>query len=335
MRVGVAQRDEVDPADAAGAAGGRAVLAAGLAQRDRRARRRARSGTGRSRRGWRRPWRCPRSRRCPSGRRRCRCTPRRETGFDEVTNGYVPWSMSSSVPWAPSKSTLAPRVEHVPGEPRRVGDVLRDPVAVGQVVLGHRLQVELRRLGVRAQREALGLHRGDDLLLEDLLVEQVLDADAQARGLVGVAGADAAPRGADLQLAELRLARVVEEHVVRHDQVRVGADPQAARGRRPWRAARPARRSAPSGRSRRRCRSRTACPGRGSPTGSGGTSSARRRARWCARRCCRPGSGSPCPPSRRGGRRPCPCPRRPTGRPRSRFRPCRGISLRRARAGCP
>ena len=32
-----------------------------------------------------------------------------ETGLDEVTNGYVPWSMSSSVPCAPSKSTLAPR----------------------------------------------------------------------------------------------------------------------------------------------------------------------------------------------------------------------------------
>ena len=30
------------------------------------------------------------------------------TGFDEVTNGYVPWSMSSSVPWAPSSSTRLP-----------------------------------------------------------------------------------------------------------------------------------------------------------------------------------------------------------------------------------
>ena len=30
------------------------------------------------------------------------------TGFDDVTNGYVPWSMSSSVPWAPSKMTSPP-----------------------------------------------------------------------------------------------------------------------------------------------------------------------------------------------------------------------------------
>ena len=33
---------------------------------------------------------------------------RARTGLDEVTNGYVPWSMSSSVPWAPSKRTVRP-----------------------------------------------------------------------------------------------------------------------------------------------------------------------------------------------------------------------------------
>jgi hypothetical protein len=100
-------------------------------------------------------------------------------------------------------------------------------VAVGQVVLGHPLQVELGRLGEGAQLEALGLHRGGHLLLEDLLVEQVLHADPQAQHLVGVGRADAAARGADLQLAQARLARLVEQHVVGHDQVRVGADPQA------------------------------------------------------------------------------------------------------------
>ncbi len=26
-------------------------------------------------------------------------------GFEDVTKGYVPWSMSSSVPWPPSKRT--------------------------------------------------------------------------------------------------------------------------------------------------------------------------------------------------------------------------------------
>jgi hypothetical protein len=119
-------------------------------------------------------------------------------------------------------------VEHLPRELARVGDVLLDAMAVGQVLLGHRLQVEARVLLERPEAEPLRVHRGDDLLLEDLLVEQVLDADAQARGLVGVAGTDAAACGADLLLAELDLAGRVEQQVVRHDQVRVGADLQAA-----------------------------------------------------------------------------------------------------------
>jgi hypothetical protein len=67
-----------------------------------------------------------------------------------------------------------------------------------------------------------------DLLAQDLLVEQVLHADAEAGGLVRIARADAAPGGADLQLAELGLTGVVEQLVVRHDQVRVGRDAQAA-----------------------------------------------------------------------------------------------------------
>ena len=75
---------------------------------------------------------------------------------------------------------------------------------------------------------ALGLERCADLLLEDLLVEHVLDADPEPRGLVRVAGADAALRGADLALAQLRLAGVVEQQVVRHDQVRVSRHAQAA-----------------------------------------------------------------------------------------------------------
>ena len=31
-----------------------------------------------------------------------------DSGLDEVTNGYVPWSMSSIAPWAPSKITVLP-----------------------------------------------------------------------------------------------------------------------------------------------------------------------------------------------------------------------------------
>ena len=119
-------------------------------------------------------------------------------------------------------------VERLPAEVRGVGDERLEPVAVAQVLLGHRVEVEPRVLGERAQHLLLGLQRGHDLLAQDLRVEEVLDPDPEAGGLVRVAGADAALRGADLELAELRLARRVEHHVVGHDQVGVGGDPQAA-----------------------------------------------------------------------------------------------------------
>ena len=222
---GVAQGDEVDPADAAGAAGRRAVLAAGLAHRRAElvvelGRERAGADAGGVRLGH-----APdlvevlrAGARARGGARRDRVRRRHERirAVVDVEQRAL----------RALEDDLPALVEVLPGEPRGVGDVLLDPVAVGQVVLGHALQVEVGRLGVGPQREALGLHRGHDLLLQDLLVEQVLDADAEAGGLVGVGGADAAPRRPDLQLAELRLARVVEQHVVRHDQVRVGADPQ-------------------------------------------------------------------------------------------------------------
>ncbi len=119
-------------------------------------------------------------------------------------------------------------VEHLPHQLRGVRDVLLETVPEDQVFLGHRPQVQRRILLEGPQRQALGLHRGDDLLLQDLLVEKVLHADAQTRGLVGVAGADAPAGGADLQSAELGLAGGVEQQVVGHDQVGVGRDPQPA-----------------------------------------------------------------------------------------------------------
>ena len=150
------------------------------------------------------------------------------TVFDEVTNGYVPWSMSSRAPWAPSNTTRPPSssTRHAIGGVSAMKGSRRCPWVA--VLLGHRVEVELGRLGVRPQHQALGLHRRVDLLAQDVLVEQVLHADAEPGRLVGVAGSDAAPGGADLELAELRLALLVEQLVVRHDQVRVGRDAQAA-----------------------------------------------------------------------------------------------------------
>ncbi len=130
----------------------------------------------------------------------------------------------------PLEEDLLAGVQRVPAELCGVGDVRLQAVAVGHVLLGHRVQIERRVLGVRAQHLPLRLHRGHDLLAQDLLVEQVLDADPKARCLVRVTGSDATSRSADLEAAELRFACRVEIHVVGHDQMRVGADPQVADG---------------------------------------------------------------------------------------------------------
>ena len=136
--------------------------------------------------------------------------------------------MSSIAPWAPSRITVCAVVEQLPHQLGGVGDVLLEAVAEGQEFLGHGVQVERGVLLVGAQRKALGLHRGDDLLLQDLLVEQVLDADPEPRGLVRVTGADAPAGGSDLQAPEFRLPGRVQQHVVGHDQVGVGGHPQPA-----------------------------------------------------------------------------------------------------------
>ena len=53
-------------------------------------------------------------------------------------------------------------------------------------------------------------------------------ANAHARRLVDVRGADALARGVDATLAELGVEGAVECRVVRHDQVRVLRDVQVA-----------------------------------------------------------------------------------------------------------
>ena len=103
-----AQRDEVEPAAAALAAGDGAELAAELAHALLRRARRSRSGTAPRRRASRTP-----SRRRATSSIRCGPIPKLTAapaaiGLDDVTNGYVPWSRSSSVPCAPSNSTLSP-----------------------------------------------------------------------------------------------------------------------------------------------------------------------------------------------------------------------------------
>ena len=150
--------------------------------------------------------------------------------------------------------------ERLVDEQRGVADDRAQPLGVALVARRDLVEVEAVDLVDALEPDVLLGERDLDLLAQDLRVEDVLDADADPRGLVGVAGADAAAGRADLELAEPPLGGLVDRDVPRHDQVRV-----ARRGRRPrcrFRAprGRRARRSAPPDRRRSRRRSPRPCP---------------------------------------------------------------------------
>ena len=73
-----------------------------------------------------------------------------------------------------------------------------------------------RRVLLRQDPGELAAERGP--------VEQVLHADADSPGPIGVRRSDTAARGADGRLRQARLHRSVERDVVRHDHVGVLAD---------------------------------------------------------------------------------------------------------------
>ena len=109
-------------------------------------------------------------------------------------------------------------------EQRRVADDRAQPLRVALVAGGDLLEVEAVDLVDALEPDVLLGERDLDLLAQDLRVEHVLHADADARGLVGVGRADAAAGRADLELAEPALGGLVDRDVPRHDQVRVPGD---------------------------------------------------------------------------------------------------------------
>ena len=90
-------------------------------------------------------------------------------------------------------------VEGAVDEQRRVGDVRPHPRRVVQRRLGQHVLVERPLVVDLAQQDVLHRQRRLDLRPQDLLVQQVLDADADARRLVRVRRPDPTPGGADLQ----------------------------------------------------------------------------------------------------------------------------------------
>ena len=113
-------------------------------------------------------------------------------------------------------------VERLAQHEARVGDHGSEAGGIRQQLLDD--VVDGGGAGVVDLREhlVLQLERRLDLLAQDALVVEVLDADADAVHLVGVGRADAATGRADAALAEEALGHLVDGAVVARDDVRVG-----------------------------------------------------------------------------------------------------------------
>ena len=140
--------------------------------------------------------------------------------LDDVTNGYVPWSTSSSVAWPASSTTVLPSSSMRVEQQRGVGDHRAQPLGVAGQFGDDGVDVERLAVVDLDQHLVLQVQRAVDLGAQHVGVEQVLHPDADARHLVGVGRADAASGRADLRVAEEALGDLVERAVVRRDDVR-------------------------------------------------------------------------------------------------------------------
>ncbi len=110
---------------------------------------------------------------------------------------------------------------------RRVDHHGPQPLGVAQQVFDDLIDADRAAVVDLHQQVVLLIEGALHLLPQDVLVEEVLDADADTVDLVGVGGADAAAGRADLALAEEPLGDLVDRAVVLGDHVRVGADLEA------------------------------------------------------------------------------------------------------------
>jgi hypothetical protein len=123
-----------------------------------------------------------------------------------------------------------PRVQRLVQHERGVRDVGAEPLGEAQQVLDGLVDRDRAPVVDLHQQVVLLVEGALDLLPQDVLVEQVLDADADAVDLVRVRRADAAAGRADLPLAEEPLGDLVDRAVVRGDDVRGGRHQQPLRG---------------------------------------------------------------------------------------------------------
>ena len=135
--------------------------------------------------------------------------------------------MSSSEPCAPSRSTVSPLSSALPSTRPTSATYGRSRSPYARYSSATCFGVHAAAVVDLREQLVLVPQRQLELLLEDAGVEQVLDPDAHARDLVAVGRPDAPAGGADLGVAEEPLADLIQRPVVRHDQVRAGADQQA------------------------------------------------------------------------------------------------------------
>ena len=133
------------------------------------------------------------------------------------------------MPCAPSSSTSLPVAQRVVQELGRVGHTRAQPLRVAHVVVDDRPR-DQREPPVDPGQDLVLLAKDDvELLAEDLLVEQVLDPQADPRGLVAVRGPDAALGRAERVRAQEPFGHPLELEVVRHDHVAVARYDQLGR----------------------------------------------------------------------------------------------------------
>ena len=219
------QRRKVQPAAAARPARDRAELVAALAQQVAGRVGAARSGTDRPPPASRSPSRFPDTVSICVGPmpRPAHAPP--AVADDDVTNGYVPWSMSRSTPCAPSNITFSPRTIASCTKLGRVADVGTQLVrrARGSARRSRSRRARRRPAPSAAAASALDLAR--ELPAEPLGVQQIADPHAGARGLALVGRADPLARGADGVLGAF-VAQPIDLAVVRQRQVRARGDDQ-------------------------------------------------------------------------------------------------------------
>ncbi len=227
----------------------------------------------------------------------------------------MPWSTSSSVPCEPSSRTVSPASSALLSSSRV--SAMRCLKLSACCSSASTTCARVQRLAVvdLDQHLVFEFQCGFDLVGQHLLVEHVSDPDPDAGDLVLVARPDAAAGGADLLAAHVALGHLVDGHVIRHQQMRVGRD-QQLRG---------VDAAVLEALQLVEQHARIDHHAVADDVGDAGRQDARRdemegevlaagQHHGVSRRCCRPGSAPPIWCGRRVGRWPCPCPRRPIGR---------------------